>query len=101
MQEKSWTFEKHIDLQSQVIYVDKVFFYKNLHILQDCASSVHVGILNTQLLKICSKYDKTTSNWCHSAMFCNSVLMCIMKLWIMKGKNPTSKYLRSWNLSQN
>ena len=32
------TFETHIDLQSQAIYVDNVFFKKNLHILEDGAS---------------------------------------------------------------
>ena len=39
--------KKHIDLQSQVIYVDKLFFKKGLHILEDGASSVQVDILNT------------------------------------------------------
>ena len=40
-------FEKHIDLQSQAIYVDKCFFKKSLHFLKDGASSVQVNILNT------------------------------------------------------
>jgi hypothetical protein len=37
-----------------------LFLKKSLHILEDGASSVQVGILNTQLSKICSKYDKIT-----------------------------------------
>ena len=31
---------KHIDLQSQVIYVDKKFFKKSTHILEDGANNV-------------------------------------------------------------
>jgi hypothetical protein len=38
---------KHIDLQSQAIYVDKEVFKKKLHILEEGASSVQVDILST------------------------------------------------------
>ena len=48
VKEKSFFFfEKHIDLQSQAIYVDKKIFKKKLHILEDGASSVQVDILST------------------------------------------------------
>ena len=40
------TFEMHIDLQGQAIYIDKLFM-KSLHILEDGASRVQVGLLNT------------------------------------------------------
>jgi hypothetical protein len=40
------TFEKDIDLQSQTIYIDKLFM-KSLHISEDGASRVQVGLLNT------------------------------------------------------
>ena len=40
---------KHIDLQSQEIYVEFVFSKKSLHILEDGASSVQVDILNKSL----------------------------------------------------
>ena len=43
-----------MNLQSQAIYVNKLFFKKILHILEDDASSVQVGIL----FIICLKYDK-------------------------------------------
>ena len=39
--------KKHIDLQSQVICVDKKFFKKSIHILEDNVSSVQVDLLNT------------------------------------------------------
>jgi len=39
-------FEKHIDLQSQAIYVENFYFKKNLHIFEDVASSVQVDTLN-------------------------------------------------------
>jgi hypothetical protein len=32
-----------MDLQRQAIYVDKMFFKKSLHILEDYASGVQVG----------------------------------------------------------
>ena len=38
--------KKYIDLQSQASYVDNSYFRKSLHILEDGASSVQVGILN-------------------------------------------------------
>ena len=46
VKEKSQIFGKHINLQSQAIYVDKMFFKKSLHILEDNASSVQANILN-------------------------------------------------------
>ena len=42
MKKKS-TYKKHIDLQSQVIYVDKNNSKIILHILEDCANGVQVG----------------------------------------------------------
>ena len=44
------------------------------------------------------KYDKIILNWCISTKFHYNSLNLIMKLGIWK-KNPTSKYLRWWNLS--
>ena len=44
-------FRKYIDLQSQIIYVDKKKFKKNLHILEDGASGVQVVIVEKCLLK--------------------------------------------------
>jgi hypothetical protein len=32
------TFETHIDLKIQAIYVDKIYFYQILHILEGSAS---------------------------------------------------------------
>ena len=46
---KSWTFEKHIDLQSQAIFVNNLYVKKSLRILEDNASCVQVDVLNTQL----------------------------------------------------
>ena len=46
-------FPKHVDLQSQAIYVDKNNLEKSLHILQDSASSVQVVILIKYLSKFC------------------------------------------------
>ena len=60
------TFEKHIDLQSQAIYVSKKKFKKSLHILEDSVSNVQVDILNMQSSIICSKYDGSTLYWCFS-----------------------------------
>ena len=43
--------KKHIDLQSQKIYVDKLFFKKILTSLENAASSVQVDILTHNCLK--------------------------------------------------
>ena len=58
MKGKSKTFGKYIDLQSQAIYVDNFVFKKSLHILEDGASNVQVGIYNMDLSKICLGYDE-------------------------------------------
>ena len=39
---KNINIQKHIDIQNHVIYVDKFFFKKSLHILEDGASGVQV-----------------------------------------------------------
>jgi hypothetical protein len=41
---------KHIDLQSQAIYVDNFFFKKSLHILEDTPSVVQIVILKMGIL---------------------------------------------------
>ena len=54
-------FRKYIDLQSQIIYVDKKKFKKNLHILEDGASghSGHSGKMSfkKKLIKLHWIYD--------------------------------------------
>ena len=60
---KSWTFQKHIDLQSQADYDDKKNSKKNLHTLEDGASGVQVGdIKQVTCQNNCLKYNKITSN---------------------------------------
>ena len=88
-------YEKHIALQSQAFYVDRIFFRKSLHILKDGASSVQVDILNMCLSKICLKHEKNYINQFQSINFCNDALMLTMKSMNMKKKNPTSKYSKS------
>ena len=44
---KSYTFEIHIDLQSQEIYADKRNFKESLHILEDSASNASKYIEHT------------------------------------------------------
>jgi hypothetical protein len=51
---------KHIDLQSQAIYVDNFFFKKSLHILEDTPSVVQIGILNMEFLEDCLKCNTIT-----------------------------------------
>ena len=57
--------KNHKDLKThwftkQAIFVDKLFFKKSLHILEDSVDNVQVDILNTQLLKLWLKHDKIT-----------------------------------------
>lgn len=56
VKENSSTFDIHIDLQTEAIYIEKLFFMESVRILEDSASSVQVGIL----FKLCVKYDKIT-----------------------------------------
>ena len=44
MKEKNKNIWKHVNLQIQAIYVDKDKFKKSVHIFEDEASSVQVGI---------------------------------------------------------
>ena len=95
--QNSYTFGKHIDIQSQEIYDDKKFPRK-IYIFKKTVQVVcKLVLLNKRLSKFCSKYDKITLNWWFSTYFCVSALK-----WIMNSRNmsniPTLKYWKSWYL---